>query len=175
MKLSDHPSELAIESGLKELSKRHPTIKVESLDIMIKFLKVAENLEQAREKHFARYGLSKARFMVLMMVYVFREGLSPSDIAEKMGVTRGNMTKLIDGVEAAGLIKRENDSEDRRIVKICLSAKGEALFDRILPNHFERVTGLLQEITEKDRVALGGCLAKLQRGLRFFLEVQPKK
>ena len=50
-----------------------------------------------------------------------------SELAESMGVTRANITNLLTGMMAKDLIVQVEDKNDRRIKRLTLTEKGEAV------------------------------------------------
>ncbi len=51
----------------------------------------------------------------------------------------GNITVLVDHLENQGLVARDRDLKDRRIIYDSLTQKGEALFDGLYSDHLERI------------------------------------
>jgi MarR family transcriptional regulator, 2-MHQ and catechol-resistance regulon repressor len=80
------------------------------------------------------YGLSLAEVDVLATVARAPEGqLNCSVIAEKTLITKGGITKVLDRLEARGLVKRIPSRDDRRSISIQLSAKGLQFWRRFSP------------------------------------------
>ncbi len=81
----------------------------------------------ARLRH--EHSLSLAFFETLYFVGCAPEGtLRVGELARAVGITVGAASKLVDRVEAAGLIRREADAEDRRASRVALTDAGrEAL------------------------------------------------
>lgn len=86
----------------------------------------------------------------LVLVSIFFEEpktIKPSELADALAVTRGNISHCISTLEAKGLVRRRIDSEDARAIHIQLKPEGRALamkliraFDR-LQKDFERYVG----------------------------------
>lgn len=75
------------------------------------------------------HNLSLAFFETLDFISRSPDGsLRVGDLARAVGITVGAASKLVDRVEAAGLIRREPDAEDRRASRVALTNAGrEAL------------------------------------------------
>lgn len=73
-----------------------------------------------------RAGLSAAQFDVLATL-TEREGLSQQELAERLYVTKGNISGLIDRLAAGGLVERRSIEGDRRSRAIFLTADGRRL------------------------------------------------
>jgi MarR family transcriptional regulator, organic hydroperoxide resistance regulator len=73
----------------------------------------------------AEHDLSLAFFEALYSVGQAPEGnLRVGDIARALRITQGATSKLLDRIEAAGLICREADTDDRRASRIALTECG---------------------------------------------------
>lgn len=76
-----------------------------------------------------RLGITSAEYRAL--VFISRSpAATPSRIAEFLSLTPGAMTSLIDRTEAAGLIRRTPNPQDRRSVLLELTRRGENALER---------------------------------------------
>lgn len=55
--------------------------------------------------------------------------LRMKELAEKMGVTTGSLTVLVDRLERAELVERKPNAEDRRSIRVGLTPAGTKLFE----------------------------------------------
>ena len=62
------------------------------------------------------YGMSMGEDPVLEYLSRHEDGMSPSDLAEKLGYTRPRMTRILDSLESKGYVERIPDAKDRRRV-----------------------------------------------------------
>lgn len=165
--LRDLPSR----ARLEEVARQFPEADVTAIESCLAFLRVAADVQAAFDLHYSRHGLSQGKFNLLMLL--FRnpaEGLPPSELAERAGVTRGTITGLLDGLERSGLVEREDHPEDRRMVKIRLTARGLDLLHRILPDQYRRTAGLMAGLTEPEREQLVALLTKIRTGITALTE-----
>lgn len=72
------------------------------------------------------YGVSTSEWAVLRVLWR-EQGMSQVDLAERMRVERGSLTKVLAGLEARGLLLRARDGEDGRKMRLHLTPGGEAL------------------------------------------------
>jgi DNA-binding MarR family transcriptional regulator len=78
------------------------------------------------------------------------DGLSISDLGERVQLEKSTMTSLIDRMEAAGLIRRDDHPTDRRAYRICITARGRELeekLDQVVTEAYNRLT---RGVPEKD-------------------------
>lgn len=69
-------------------------------------------------------GLDIPSYDVLAAAYRF-EGLTQSELAEKLLVGRSNLSMLLPELEQKGWLKREPDFDDKRIRRVYLTARGK--------------------------------------------------
>jgi DNA-binding MarR family transcriptional regulator len=81
---------------------------------------VGDQLESALNEH----GLSMAKQSALTKLAEAGEPLTLSDLAARLSCVRSNITQLVDRLEADGLVRRVNDSTDRRSVRAELTPVG---------------------------------------------------
>lgn len=76
------------------------------------------------------YGMSMGEDPVLEYLSRQDGGMTPSDLAKKLGYTRPRMTRILDSLESKGYIVREQDSTDRRrVIASCTDAGREHAHD----------------------------------------------
>ncbi|RYG65247.1 MarR family transcriptional regulator, partial [bacterium] len=100
---------------LEMRSRRYPDLDAGAVEATLVMLRVASDVLEAFASHLARNGTSQGRFSVLMILDRFiGSELLPSELAEKIGVTRATMTGLLDGLEKDGFVQRRQHPDDRR-------------------------------------------------------------
>ncbi len=151
---------------LQEKAKRYPDLDAGAVEATLVLLRVASDVLEGFGAHFTRNRTSQGRYMVMMMLDrpCASEGMSPSEIAEKLGVSRATVTGLVDGLERDGFISRHAHPEDRRAFCIQLTAKGQTFLAELLPDHYRRVAGLMAHLDEDERRQLISLLAKVAQG-----------
>ena len=84
-----------------------------------------------------------------------------ADIAARLEVVPRSVTTMVDGVEAAGLIARSTDPDDRRSVLVSLTARGHALLER--PRRARRLTAeeIFGGLADDERAELARLLGAL--------------
>jgi DNA-binding MarR family transcriptional regulator len=150
---------------LLEIVRRFPDLDPTACEAYLNLLRAGDEVYRQSEGFFSAHDLSPGRFTVLMLLYdkVAGEPLpqTPADLAEKAGVTRATITGLVDTLERDGMVSREHDSGDRRMMLVNLTAKGRAAIEDILPVHFKRMTALMSPLSESERKTLVRLLNKV--------------
>ncbi|MGE4434532.1 MAG: MarR family winged helix-turn-helix transcriptional regulator [Bacteroidales bacterium] len=83
-------------------------------------------ITRAYQPHLDDLGITYPQYLVLMVLWE-TDGLSVHDISERLILNTNTLTPLLKRMEAQGLVTRTRSSQDERVVRIQLSAKGEAL------------------------------------------------
>ena len=92
---------------------------------MFSLIAAAHAIEARLEQGLATVGLSPAKHAVLAQLAKAGDPLTLSELATRVCCVRSNMTQLVDRLEAEGLVRRVDDSGDRRIVRAVLTPLGE--------------------------------------------------
>ena len=129
-------------------------------------LEIAELLSHAvRRLHrgtneaLSPLGLSRTQARVVRLL---ADGpLRMAVIAERLAVVPRTVTDLVDGVEAAGLVTRRRDPEDRRATFVALTPEGRQLLDRLESARRESAGQLLGRLDRADLDVLLRVLREL--------------
>lgn len=153
--------------NLQSLKEKFPEADPNAIDLTVRFFICATKLEELMTLHFHEHDLSQARFSALMVLYKSpNRKAKPIEMAQNLGVTRGNMTGVLDNLERDGLITRESDTKDRRINYVKLTDKGLKNLNKMLPTHFDRIRKLVQPLSKQERETFLTCLEKLQASMK---------
>jgi MarR family 2-MHQ and catechol resistance regulon transcriptional repressor len=106
------------------------------------------------------YGLTTPQFGILEALYHLGP-LSLGDLADKMLVTGGNITYVMDRLEEQGLVYRDRSPADRRVIQAKLTGKGRELIARVFPGHGEYIEMLSGHLSGGEQDSLRGLLKKL--------------
>ncbi len=92
-------------------------------------------------------------------------GVRQRTLAELLMVREPNMTRMIQGLHASGLISREIDTSDRRAFHLLLTDKGNALMNGVADRIEALEEKVLGALEPKERKALRGYLDRIQASL----------
>jgi DNA-binding MarR family transcriptional regulator len=110
-------------------------------------------------------GMTYARMRLLGALHCSGSQIM-SSISDELGVTRRNVTALVDALEEEGLVRRKPHPTDRRATVIEMTSQGEQTMDRIYDEHRAAVAELFAELSEEDREELSRMLGTLREALR---------
>ncbi len=91
-----------------------------------------------------------------------------TSVARELEVTTGTLTISVNSLVKKGYVNRTRSEEDRRVVLISLSGKGQKAYLHHRKFHEEMIDAVLKDLTQEEQQALEKALSKLTR---FFREV----
>jgi DNA-binding MarR family transcriptional regulator len=137
---------------LEKFVARYPDAEVDAVLPFLNILRVGSDLSDALDALLDQHGLLQGRWWVLILL--MREDSltsTPSDLAEKAGVSRATMTGLVDSLERDGLVQRLTDASDRRKFSIKLTPAGQDKLDDVMPNYYQKVKNLMSVLSQQQR------------------------
>jgi len=137
---------------LQRFADRYAEMDVSAVQTFLMLLRVASDVIENLDACLARHDLLQGRWWVLILL--MREQnltASPSVLADKAGVTRATMTGLLDSLERAELIERIPNPDDRRMLNVRLTEKGQQRLDEVMPDYYSRVAHVMEELSEEHR------------------------
>lgn len=131
-----------------------------ALNTFIKLTRATESLLTRLAHCGSLHGLTISQFGVLEALYHLGP-LNQSELGEKLLRSGGNITLVIDNLEKQGLVTRERDLRDRRLVNVSLTPSGEALITQVFPEHLDAIVAEMSVLTPQEQDALGSLCRKL--------------
>jgi DNA-binding MarR family transcriptional regulator len=109
-------------------------------------------------------GVSPPRLSALSVV-VFAGPLPIGELAAAEGVRPPTMTRLVDGLERGGLVRREPDPDDRRGVVVRATPKGVRTLTRGRARRVEALAERLRSLSAHDLATLARAAHLLERAM----------
>ena len=92
-----------------------------------------------------------------------------TDIGAELLCVKSTITRLVDRLEADGLVLRTPDPEDRRAQRLLLTARGMAIRDEAARLHDEAVERRMGQLDREEQELLQALLEKLRQRLQADL------
>jgi DNA-binding MarR family transcriptional regulator len=161
--------ELPTSKSLEKFVRRYPDADIAAISDFVNLLRACSDISTALDKLLAKHGLLQGRWWVLVLL-MRQEDLtsSPTDLAEKAGVTKATMTGFIDGLVRDCLVTRLMDSVDRRKLLIKLTEAGQQKLDIVLPDYYKKVSALMAQLNGDQRASLLVSINLLASGLEVM-------
>jgi DNA-binding MarR family transcriptional regulator len=165
---------------LLEAAKEFPDLDPSAAVAFLHLLRTGDEVFALTDRTLAESNISHGRFGVLMLLWRSTQPRAaklmgveeftpccgprtPAELAEAAGVTRATMTGLVDTLERDGFVKREPDTNDRRMMSVRLTPKGDRFLNDFLPGYFKAIASLMAPLTEPERQTLVSLLGKVQQ------------
>jgi len=87
---------------------------------------VSNHVSQAFSRKLSARDVAVAEWVILRELWE-KDGVLPSELADRLGMTRGGISKLTDRLEAKSLVTRQPGKDDRRYQALTITARGRAL------------------------------------------------
>lgn len=116
------------------------------------------------EAMLCELGLHAGQEMILFLLWI-EEGMSHSQFAEQMCVEPPTITKMLQRMEAAGLVERHPDANDARVSRVYLTERGRSLEQQVLDAWRQLEERTLQGLTQAEQVLLRRLLAQVHSNL----------
>jgi DNA-binding MarR family transcriptional regulator len=144
---------------------RHASDLTDHLGYWLRY--VSNHVSQAFARKVEAHGVTVAEW-VLMRELLDDEALAPSRLADRIGMTRGAITKLADRLIAKSMLMRKADPGDGRAQTLALTVKGRRLVPELAALADGNDAEFFDHLAPKDRAALLRILRGIveKRGLR---------
>ncbi|WP_019635197.1 MarR family winged helix-turn-helix transcriptional regulator [Paenibacillus fonticola] len=107
-------------------------------------------------------GFNPTAFAVMEVLYY--KGPQPiQQIGAKLLLQSGNVTYVIDKLEAAGFLQRQPCPRDRRVIFAELTPKGKELMNKLYPEFSERIDYALSGLDSEEKQLMITLLKKMGR------------
>ena len=111
-----------------------------------------------------RIGMHRAQASLLCQLFV-NNGLTQSEIAEQLSVQGATITNILQRMEEAGLVTRQRDNEDNRLVRVYLTEAGRQK-ERAITEQFLKLEGTIFEgINENDRMRMRSLFQQILQNM----------
>ena len=107
-------------------------------------------------------GLSMSQFGVLDTI-IERGAVHQQELAEAVGLSKGQMTAVINSLESPDLVRRERHPDDKRYVSVFLTDAGRALHKKVAPDRIDAIVAAMNVLSPKQRKRLTRICARVER------------
>jgi len=90
------------------------------------FTRASKLMRSAADSAMSRHGVRVGQNLVIDQLAA-EDGLTPGELAQRLGVTTPTIVKMAGRMESTGLVTKRRDSKDARLVRLHLTAHGRAV------------------------------------------------
>jgi len=137
--------------------------EIRTLDTFIKLTRCTNSV-LARLAELGTVGdLTYSQFAVLEALYHLGH-MTQGEISMKVLKSGSNMTTVIDNLERDGLVRRERDAKDRRVIHVHLTEAGKGKIEAVFPGHVAALVEEFSVLSASEQETLGELCKKLGKG-----------
>lgn len=134
-----------------------------------RLFQVVQEVSHIRQKQYLLDGLTPGEQSLLMVLVMILDltGRAPtvSEVSNRLQITPAGVTHLVNPLEESGHIERLQDPNDRRIVRVGLTATGRRAAETLMQGVQNQLGGLVQHLGEEDSKTL---IRLLSKAVEFF-------
>jgi DNA-binding MarR family transcriptional regulator len=136
-----------------------------SIRVWFRLIRLEARMQAAVGERLRAIGVSIPQCDVLTTLGE-AEGVSQQELAKRLYVTKGNISGLLDRLEAAGFVERRSTESDRRQYAIYLTDKGRDMARDALVVQHKWIASTLGRMSEADLATLEAQLVTLRNIVR---------
>ena len=126
------------------------------------------------QSQLAEVGLYRGQPPILMLLYK-NDGMSQKEMARALNLSPATMTVTLKRMEKAGLVLREMDEHDQRILRVHLSEKGREMCETGESRIGVVTAELLEGFTLEEQQQLNEYLGRIARNMERVVEKEPEQ
>jgi MarR family 2-MHQ and catechol resistance regulon transcriptional repressor len=130
-----------------------------SYELTVAVLATANAFLRESQRLFRPLGITGAQYNVMNILADAPDGMSQRELSDRLVVDRSNVTGLLDRMEKAGWVKREDHPDDRRIYRVTLTPMGRKLREKAHAVYLEAAAAVTRPLSNKQKQ---DCLAALR-------------
>lgn len=155
-----------VERILADWRRQRPDLDPSPMGVFGRIARVAARSQADLTDVLSVYDLTPASFDVLANLRRSDppHRKTPGELAASSMMSTGGMTFRVDKLTEADLVVREPSADDRRVVYVRLTDKGQAVIDEVIEVHLARKAKLLADFDRGELDELAASLAKLDTG-----------
>ena len=132
----------------------------QALDTYIKLRRAVNAVNQREGEQMRNAGLTESQFGVLEAL-LHLGPLCQRELAAKVLKSAGNMTTVVDNLQRRGLVERKREAEDRRVVTVSLTDRGETVIRDAFPRVVTALVGAFSVLTADEQKQLAALCRRL--------------
>jgi DNA-binding MarR family transcriptional regulator len=157
----------SVEFCIVDIGSRYDVIHPEVEGVVDRVAAIDKHVSKAFDETLAGHGLTHGEYKLLLRLVTrsAERRMSAGDLSRALLLSSGAMTNRLDRMEAAGLVRRVPDPNDRRGVLVEITELGERQIDEAVTEQAAKEIDVLSVLTPKELTALNGLLRKVLSSL----------
>ena len=161
--MEERPIPLDAETKVAERPHDHK----DDLRLLLRLFTCKEVVEsEVRRRLRERFNLTLPRFDLMAQLDRTPKGMTLGELSQRMMVSNGNVTGLVDRLVEQGLIDRQPSRTDRRAQIVRLTAEGRRFFRAMARENGDWIGDMFAELSQNELETLLHLLAKTKASAR---------
>ena len=136
-------------------------------------MNISENLSDISLHYFALIRKISSKFeltlsQTLVLLYIPFDGVTISDLSNKLGIDISTMTRNIQRIERKGLISKQPNLNDKRSIKVKLSHRGQKISESVSQEIQDNLDNIFQKYDFEDIQKIHNLLESLGWELHLY-------
>ena len=148
--------------------------EIRALDAFIKLMRAANSVRAHLEPHLRSLGMTEKQLGVLEAL-MHLGPMRQHELGTKLLASRANITLIVDELSRRGLVRRERQADDRRCIRVHLTAEGRRRIRAVFPEHVALIVSTLSSLNAQEQKQLGRLCRKLGLALAEPSAVAPRR
>ncbi len=131
--------------------------------------KLLRSFESCDQHCLTQYGITASQGYALL-AFPMGSDTSMNELSRAMGLANSTMTRMVENLVTKDLAHRSQDDQDRRVVRVMLTARGQELQRALQEARRELQRRILEELQEGEQPAILDALAKLNAAVEKIMK-----
>jgi MarR family 2-MHQ and catechol resistance regulon transcriptional repressor len=137
--------------------------EMRTLDTFIKLTRCTNSVLARLAERNTIGDLTPSQFAALEALYHLGP-MTQGEVSMKVLKSGSNLTTVIDNLERDGLVRRERDAKDRRVIHVHLTEAGKGKIEAVFPVHVEALVEEFSVLSASEQETLGEFCKRLGKG-----------
>ncbi len=143
---------------------RNKEVDAFAREVILYILQIMRSLRRTGMEKLTEVELSYPQSLLLFAL-LERGKATVGELAQHLKVTQGVVSRMVDRLVEKGIVNRERDLQDRRVVRVTLSDDGRDYAEKMINYHLESLRPALEGVSEVERVAFLAVLRHIGESL----------
>ena len=136
-----------------------------TLELVEMVFKVTQLMKKEVMSNNKKQTLSAPQFYTLMLIKR-RGNISMTEVASDFHIELPSATSMVNKLSNLGLVKRIEDNNDRRLVRLNLTKKGKMILKKAIDLRKTKLKGFLGQLSDNNKLKLLSVLQSLTETLK---------
>ncbi len=156
-------SDRSLDRSIREYALTFPGLDTQGISAHLAVVRAFAAIDEVLNEFLQPYGLNRTRYTILRVLLTSPEGkMTMNEIRSRMRTVSTNVTRMVEVLAQDGAVQRETAPNDRRVVHVSLTPKGEELAHTVVPRVGELCNSMWSPFSADEHSELVELLARFR-------------